>query len=245
MSKDDWFLDWFDTDYYHMLYQHRDVLEAKLFLESLKEVLSLQKGSRVLDACCGRGRHTSILNNLGFETTGIDISSRNIDWAKKNQDQEIEFLHGDILSDVKENHFDMIVNLFTSFGYYEEDELNQQTLNSLVKGLNENGCLILDFLNVQSSDALAESNAEGEVQVEDVLFRWKKTVTAQHIIKSITVVDEGEEREYSERVRRFDLSNFERMCKNANARIDAVFGDYTFARFNPEQSDRLILCIRP
>ncbi|MFN5878833.1 MAG: SAM-dependent methyltransferase, partial [Flavobacteriales bacterium] len=71
MSSKEWFADWFDTPYYHILYKNRNDEEAAHFIENLIEFIQLDLGSRVLDLACGKGRHSVTLNKLGYNVLGV------------------------------------------------------------------------------------------------------------------------------------------------------------------------------
>ena len=58
----DWFSEWFDSSYYHILYKDRDLKEAELFIDNLTTYLNLPKGARIADIPCGKGRHCIYLN---------------------------------------------------------------------------------------------------------------------------------------------------------------------------------------
>ena len=51
-------MDWFDSDYYHVLYKNRDYSEARNFIDNIVEYIDLKKGSQILDLACGIGRHS-------------------------------------------------------------------------------------------------------------------------------------------------------------------------------------------
>ena len=74
MVTDNWFEDWFNSDYYHLLYKHREELEAEGFIRKLIAHLQPAAGARMVDVACGKGRHSKVLCNLGFDVTGIDLS---------------------------------------------------------------------------------------------------------------------------------------------------------------------------
>ena len=78
-----WFKDWFNSKYYHILYKNRNEIEAKLFLDKLINYLPIQKNQKIIDVACGKGRHSIYLNSLGFNVHGIDLSKKSIDIAKK------------------------------------------------------------------------------------------------------------------------------------------------------------------
>jgi len=65
-KKTEWFQDWFDTSYYHTLYNHRNDDEARFFMKNLIAFLKLDQGDTILDLPCGKGRHSLFLNEQGF-----------------------------------------------------------------------------------------------------------------------------------------------------------------------------------
>ena len=84
MIDSDWFHDWFNSPYYHLLYRHRDEQEAAAFIERLIGHLQPPPGSRMLDVACGKGRHAVQLARHGFEVTGIDLSEESIAFAQQS-----------------------------------------------------------------------------------------------------------------------------------------------------------------
>ena len=85
----DWFADWFNSKYYHILYQKRDDKEAEQFLSILQKFF--KKEDQILDIACGCGRHSIHLNKLGYNTTGIDLSEESITSAKQKSNNKITF----------------------------------------------------------------------------------------------------------------------------------------------------------
>ena len=83
MQKKEWFAEWFDTPYYHILYKNRDNHEARVFIKSLVDLLQLPEASSVLDLACGKGRHSITLNEFGYTVLGVDLSAQSI--AHANQ----------------------------------------------------------------------------------------------------------------------------------------------------------------
>ena len=78
----EWFKTWFDTKYYHVLYQNRNDDEAELFMKNLLSFIELKKNSKILDMPCGKGRHAIFLNKLGYDVVGADLSENSIEYAK-------------------------------------------------------------------------------------------------------------------------------------------------------------------
>ena len=80
-----WFKDWFNSEYYHILYKDRDTKEAQNFIDNLIKNLNIKKNSKIIDIACGKGRHAKYLNQQGMDVIGIDISPESIKYAKKHE----------------------------------------------------------------------------------------------------------------------------------------------------------------
>ncbi|MFI0492366.1 SAM-dependent methyltransferase, partial [Flavobacterium sp.] len=115
-----WFASWFDTPYYHILYKERNDHEAQIFMDNITHYLNLPENAKVLDLACGKGRHSIYLNQLGYEVVGADLSENSIAEANKSQNETLKFQVHD-MRETFDDKFDAIFNLFTSFGYFEND----------------------------------------------------------------------------------------------------------------------------
>ena len=144
-----WFKNWFDSPYYHILYSNRNIKEAELFIDNLVDYLKPKADSQFLDLACGKGRHSIYLNSKKFNVTGIDLSPHSIDHAKQFENDSLHFYVHDMRTPCKENHFDYVVNLFTSFGYFDDEADNYATIDSVCKVLQPNGFFVLDFFNME------------------------------------------------------------------------------------------------
>ena len=92
-----WYQTWFNTPYYHDLYQHRDLNEAKAFIASLCRKLGVKEGEIAIDVACGRGRHAQVLANQGLDTIGLDLSPESISYANQFAHEGLDFLVGNML----------------------------------------------------------------------------------------------------------------------------------------------------
>jgi 2-polyprenyl-3-methyl-5-hydroxy-6-metoxy-1,4-benzoquinol methylase len=90
-NEKEWFAEWFDTTYYHVLYQDRDFNEAERFITSLSKFMNLPLHSSILDLACGKGRHSLQLNQLGYKVKGVDLSSNSISEARKKRNTSLTF----------------------------------------------------------------------------------------------------------------------------------------------------------
>ena len=232
-------MDWFDSDYYHVLYKHRDYNEARNFINNIVEYLDLKKGSKILDLACGIGRHSIYLDKIGFKVVGTDKSPNNIKKAKASKNQDISFLQMEMIDDT--NHkYDVIFNLFTSFGYVNHD-YNLKTIKNIERQLKDDGTIIVDFMNtlfVKKNLVIEETKV-----IDDLSFKIKRKSDGKHIYKEIKFHDK-KNYFFQEKVMDLSLKDFEKYLIKYNLKIIKTFGDYNLNEFDIENSERLIMVIK-
>ena len=233
-----WYKDWFDSKYYHLLYKNRDHNEAALFLDNISNEFK-KKNARILDVACGKGRHAKYLNSIGFDATGVDLSFNSIKYAKKYENKKLKFHQHDMRNVFEENKFDIVTNLFTSFGYFDNTLDDQKAINSMAGNLKKGGLLLIDFMNVKKVIMNLVAN---EIKfIEDVKFKISRKIIDNHIIKKINIEDEENIFSHQEKVHCLTLFNFTEMLEKANMKIINLFGDYDLNNFDEQKSDRLII----
>ena len=245
MPQKEWFATWFDSPYYHLLYQHRDDNEAKLFLDHLVQKLALPNTARILDLACGKGRHSLTLAQMGFEVVGADLAPNSISAAQEQAEKlgvkNVEFCVHDMRQAMETSPFDAVFNLFTSFGYFEALADNHKVCASIATMLAPNGIVVIDFFNAQkvSQNLVAEES----VSRGDINFEIKRWASDTHIFKQISIQDPQHDQTigpYTERVQALSLSDFQELLEPSFDLLN-TYGSYDLAPFNPENSDRLIL----
>ncbi|WP_179346562.1 class I SAM-dependent methyltransferase [Winogradskyella ursingii] len=236
-----WYASWFDTPYYHILYKDRDYKEAQAFMDNLTNYLNIPEGGKILDLACGKGRHSIYLNSLGFNVTGVDLSEQSIAYAKQFETETLKFDVHDMTKPYPEK-FDAVFNLFTSFGYFEDDECNLQTIKAIKTELNDFGFGVIDFMNVNS--VIDNLVAEDVKIVDGISFYQKRSVQDGYIIKDINFKINDETYQFQERVKAFTLADFEALFEKAGVHLLDVFGDYKLKKYHPQNSERLILIFK-
>ncbi len=237
----EWFEDWFNTSYYHLLYDYRDESEAEFFMSNLLEFLDLDREKTLLDLPCGRGRHALFLNSKGYRVVGADISENSIAHAKHFENQRLRFMIHDMRNPLPARYA-AIFNLFTSIGYFEHEETNARVLRNFKEGLEENGTLVIDFLNL--ARVREELVPHQRIVKEGIEYNIEKRITDRFIIKDIQVRDGENIYDFQEKVQALDLAKFERYSAKAGLRIDRIFGDYSLNPFVENESERLILVMK-
>jgi len=228
---------WFDSSYYHILYDNRDYNEAKEFVKTILKHIKLKKNSKILDAACGKGRHSIEIEKFGYKVTGIDLSKNSIREAKKNENKNLNFLIHDISVPMNEK-YDAVFNLFTSFGYHDKKK-DLDVLNAIEINLKNNGIGIIDFFNI---NRVKNELVEKEIIVKkDIKFNITRKVNKNYVSKNITFEDNQTTYDYNESVNALSLKEFEEYFSKTNLEILEVFGDYNLKEFKTNVSPRLII----
>lgn len=236
-----WFEGWFNSPYYHLLYRDRDENEAQAFIDELLAHLIMPAGSRILDLACGAGRHSIHLHSKGFQVTGIDLSEESILKASQSAQSDLEFYVHDMRSLFWSEHFDLVVNLFTSFGYFHSKTDDLRMLQGVHDALKPEGRLVIDFMNAEK--VIANLIELEDKEIDGVHFSIKRKVEDGIIIKTIEVTDDLIHHQYTEEVDALTLEDFQGRFEEVGLKVQSTFGDYRLNAFDAERSDRLIMIV--
>lgn len=238
MKTKDWFTNWFNTRYYHILYKGRNNEEAELFMKNITIFLDLPKTAHILDLPCGKGRHAVFLNALGYKVTGIDLAENSINIAKKFENDSLHFKVQDMRHSFHKT-YDAVFNLFTSFGYFEDDKEDIVVLENIKRGLNEGGFFVFDFLNAEK---VALNLVASETKVVDrISFNIQRALKDGFIFKHISFFADGKNHFYTERVKYLDIEKMTIFFEKVGFTIINIFGNYQLNTYEAKTSDRLII----
>ncbi len=234
-----WFENWFDSPFYPILYSDRNEEEAQKFIDNLIREIPLQTPGPLLDLACGRGRHSKYLAEQGFEVTGVDLSEKSIEYAQQFSHSNLQFIQGDMRTFNANKCFEYILNLFTSFGYFDSEEEDIQVFKNVHSQLNTSGWLIQDYLNAHwVEDTLVSEELKSKEGIE---FYITREVRDKKVIKTIQFVYEGKTYQFHEKVKLYTLKDFEYLAHKSGFVIRDTFGDYALNAFDEKRSKRLIL----
>ncbi len=239
MGDKEWFEEWFDSPYYHILYSNRSTDEAKLFIAKLVERLKIPVGNKVLDIACGKGRHSQTLAAYGLDVTGIDLSHNSIAFARQFENDHLRFDVWDMRQVYKAGAFNFVFNLFSSFGYFEDDTQDQAAIQAFADNLMPGGTLVLDYMNTECVVKLLKTREI--VPRGDIQFHIQKKIEKGFINKQIDFLANGVNYSYTEHLKVINLYRFKQMFASAGLGLKYTFGDYELNEFNPASSMRLIL----
>lgn len=249
MPNNEWFATWFDSPYYPLLYAHRDEREALEFSQRLVHRIRLHypanaKPARLLDLACGRGRYSAFFSYSGYDVTGVDLSPNSIAEAQAKYNEPsllLKFLVRDIRDLGFEASFEVVANLFTSFGYFHTIDDNLAVLNQVWKALVSKGIFILDFFN--AGYVLAQMVPDEVVERGAIRFRIRRENIGGRLIKSISIEDPDMPQaiNYQESVSLFYPDQLVDMLNHAGFQLIEQFGNYLLEPFLADSSPRIIL----
>lgn len=245
MNKVSWYKDWFNSPYYHLLYNNRNESEANFFIEKLCTCLELKDGAGVWDIACGKGRHALAFSLHGCKVIGTDLSENSIQEALTHKSENLDFFVHDMRRTFRLNYFNCAVNIFTSLGYFKNHRDNYTVFKVVHKALKPGGYFVVDFLNSEwirkKIDPCGSKYCE---QRDSVTFDITKTLDEKSIHKKISFNDKGKHFEFEETVSLLTKENFEDFAGSAGFKLENTFGDYALNPFDINTSERLILIFK-
>jgi SAM-dependent methyltransferase len=240
-----WWQKFFDN---HYLKVYKDVeTQASKEVESIIKMLALKSKAKILDLCCGYGRHSIELAQNGFEVTGYDLSDFFLEKAKRDSTAlglKIEFVKGDMRKLPFDGRFDTVINLFTSFGFFDDEKDDLKVLKGVGKALKPKGLFLLDLKNreqlIRNFQRRRWHPEKDFIMLEDNFFdlftsRWESTRTL--------LLENGKKREYSFSLRLYTFAEILDLLKKAGFVLESVYGDFDFGEYCLD-SPRMILISR-
>jgi SAM-dependent methyltransferase len=239
-----WFAELFGNDYF-LAHPQRLGPATTREVEFIEAALRIPNGGRILDLCCGYGRHTVPLAAKGYELVGLDLS---LDMLKaalgraQANSLAIKFVHGDMRDLNFREVFDGVYSFDSSFGFFTEPE-NLMVLRGVHDALKRGGRFVLDVANRDSAiRGIPTRNwweGDGCLVQEDIEFDY---MTSRLVIKRFAVFADGMQREYNISMRLYAVHELVRMLQMVGFEVRELSGNRhtTGAFFGPE-SNRIIL----
>ncbi|MGI8509820.1 MAG: class I SAM-dependent methyltransferase [Gemmatimonadaceae bacterium] len=225
----EWFTRWFGKEYLD-LYPHRDDAEARAVVDMILRTLGGEPMHRALDLACGSGRHTRALCEHVW-TAGLDLSWELLEVAKR-ESPDVSYVRADMrLLPFAGDAFDLVINLFTSFGYFATDAENRAVLCEVHRVLESGGTFVLDYLNSQHvRDTLVPMDTQ-DVGERTITQRRRITDDGRYVEKTISATACGNT--YLERVRLFEPAELRSLLTDAGFAITQELGDYDGSAIEP------------
>ena len=243
-----WFEEWFNHPLYLEVYSHRDKNEAALCVQAILACTGLNmknpESLSVLDIACGAGRHALEFAKLGYKITGNDLSPYLLEEARKMAQQRklpVQLTCCDMRRIPADGRYNLVVQLFTSFGYFDLKEDDQLVLNKAYNALQCGGWYILDLIN--PSHLFRNMVAHSSRTAGELTIIEDRAVNEERITKTINIIPPlGRPITFSESVRLYREPEIIAMLQKEGFTISRIIGNYEGEAFTEEESPRMMIC---
>ena len=245
-----WYREFFD-DLYLRVYQPVEALErVRREVDFIVKALDLPAGAKVLDLCCGQGRHSLELARRGFQVVGVDLSEALLYAARKRAESEglsVTFLHCDMREIDFADEFDAFINMFTSFGYLESEAEDEKVLGKVAQALKSGGKFLLDVVN---RDRLVRDFQAREWHAADEGWLVLEERTFDHLsgrmeTRWVCVARDGVRYERLSSVRLYTTSELRTMLERAGLKVTNLFGDYDGSPYSWDSQRLIVVSCKP
>lgn len=241
----EWFEKWFSDKLYLDIYRNRDDREAGALVNLIQRNSNLKSCDKIIDVCCGPGRHSIEFARRGYSVLGIDISTYLIKRAlfslksEKEKNLKIGFEIADMRNFNYNKSFDAAVNLFSSFGYFENDIENFIVFDNICSSLKKNGLFVFDFLNETYLRKNLVSLSKSKVKDKTII--QKRCIDGGFVFKNIYIDKIKKEPDFTERIRLYDKNKLMEKIQEHGFKIYRIFGDYYGNKFFKNKSGRIVI----
>jgi SAM-dependent methyltransferase len=210
--------------------------------ERIIALLGLEPGAAVLDLCCGPGRHSLELARRGFKVAGVDRMAQFLEEARRRAETEglqIELVREDMRVFRRPGAFDAAINLFTSFGYFEDLKEDRKVLENIYDSLRPGGRLLLD---VMGKEVLARIFRERDWIEEDglILLEERRLHDGWSRIETRWIIVQGGKRqEFTLKLRLYSGAELATLLQEVGFRTVELFGSLEGAPYD-QKAKRLI-----
>ncbi len=188
---------WYDQDSYwttfeSILFNQKRLADTPTQVDHIIKLLQIKTNIKILDLCCGIGRHSMEFARRGFQVTGVDRTKSYLDKAANQataENLQIEFVNEDMRNFCREAAFDVVINMFTSFGYFEEAEDDRQVVENVYRSLKSGGKFLIEMMGKElvARDFRERdwNEVNGVIILEDrkLLNNWEKIESRWIILK--------------------------------------------------------------
>lgn len=245
MSKEDedWHEDedfWLSTHPY--LFDEERIDETSEEVEEIISLLDLDRDSRILDLCCGVGRHSIELAKRGFEVTGVDNTQEYLEIAERRGGEEnldIEFVLEDMRGFTRPKSFDAVLSMFTSFGYFEDKEEDRKVARNVFESLKPGGVFLVDTKGKEIIARIFQEKGWEEMDGTFLLQERKVAKNWSWMDNRWIVIKDGEVKEFNVRHRIYSAVELSDLLKGVGFKKVDVYGSLDGAEYDTE-ADRLI-----
>ncbi len=221
--------DHFWKAFYPILFKEKRWASAQREIDGATALLGISPPARICDLCCGPGRHCLELTRRGFSVTAVDRTALHLKRAKEKADAEgliVEFVQEDMRCFCRPTSYDATINLWSSFGYFEDPEDDRKVLLNIYRSLVKDGKLLMDLVG---KEVLARVFRERDWHEEDgtIMLEERKVNRDWSWIENRWILLKGETRkEFKVAHRLYSAAELSSLLKECGFRSVNVYGNF-------------------
>ena len=229
MSVIPWYQNFFREDYSRIYAPFLPQKRSEQDVADILTILTPHPQSRILDLCCGQGRHAVPLAKAGYQVTGLDLSTQLLAQAIEaagREGTEVEWIQSDMRQIPYTQAFDAVINIFTSFGYLENEAEDQQVLEQVANSLKPGGLFLLE--TVYQPKVLRAYSPHGIIRYPDGMIvleeRQIDLVSSRNEVSITLLYPDGTRGEQYQSMRIYTLTELTRMLGYAGLEVREYYG---------------------
>lgn len=227
----DWWRTWFGPQYL-AIYDAYLAERTPTEIDQLETLLKIRPPLRILDLPSGQGRHSVELARRGYQVTGVDLSPYLLGIARERADAAgvaVRWLLGDMREPLVEQRFDLVLNLFTSFGYFSDEADDRRVVTAAAAMLEPGGCFVLEVINGERIMANFEEREWYPVGETVVMERRSLDRSTRRMVVERTVETAGGSEVDLHVIRLYGARDLETLLHDAGFNRVQLYGDWNGA----------------
>jgi SAM-dependent methyltransferase len=231
LDQQPWYVDFFDGDYLRIFLPVLPDERTAAEVNAVVQRLGLAPGARLLDLCCGHGRHAVPLAQLGYRVTGLDRSRPLLDRAAAlaaAQGERVGLVRADMRRlPFADASFDAVLNLFNAFGYLEDDAQDELVLGEVARVLRPGGRFLQELANREAlirgwHDSDVTRTGDGLVVLQERTLNLRN---GRERVRYTLLEPDGGQTTAEHAIRLYALTELAAMLGRAGLELLAVHGD--------------------
>ena len=229
-----------------ILFYRRRIENAPEEVKNIISLLKLRKGAKILDLCCGVGRHSIELSKLGFKVTAVDRTDKYLRSAKRKARRRgvhIEFVKSDMRDFCRANSFNAIINMYTSFGYFKDKDDDRKVALNMYRSLKKGGRLIIELMGKERLAKIFQERGWSEIGNRIILEERKMNEDWSMIKNRWVVIDEKGRHEFTLNHRIYSAAELGDVLKECGFTVTGVYGGLAAEPYGPH-ANRLVVAAK-
>jgi SAM-dependent methyltransferase len=180
--------------------------------------------------CCGVGRHSIELARRGFHVTGVDITARYLDEARRQAKRakvNVDFIRSDMRRFRRNKSFDVVLNFFTSFGFFKNQNDDRRVIQNIYSSLKKGGVFLMELMGKEILARIYQKRDWIERDGLIILEEREPLENWSYIKARWILIKRGHKKEYTVKLRLYSAVELTTLLKAAGFRKLDVYGVFT------------------